>query len=64
MVRRAYFGNYYIRIMASDLDLFVGNVCLIHCVEELLPAMVRGYDGILWGNINERISLNLLISKY
>ena len=48
MVRCAYFGNYYTRIMASDLELFVGNVCLIHCVEELLPAMVRGYDGILW----------------
>ena len=63
MVRCAYFGNYYIQIMASGLDLFVGNVCLTPYVEELLPAIVREYDGILWGNINERISLNLLISN-
>ena len=64
MVRCAYFGNYYIREMASNLDLFVGNVCLTPNIEELLPAMIRGYNGILWGNINERISLNLIISKY
>ena len=60
----AYFGNCYIRLMASGLDLFVGNVCLTPYIEELLPAMIRGYNGILWGNINERISLNLIISKY
>ena len=50
--------------MAFDLDLVGGNVCLTPCVEELLPAMIRGYNGILWGNINEWISLNLFISKY